>query len=63
LIQGSVQPPQPLVRAAWQRAMCEVGRIAVEVKWSDFEPDGLLRQRADALARQKYSQPEFITKR
>jgi lipoate-protein ligase A len=63
LIQGSVQPPQPLVRAAWQRAMCEVGRIAVEVKWSDFEPDGPLRQRADALARQKYSQPEFITKR
>jgi lipoate-protein ligase A len=63
LIQGSVQPPQPLVRAAWQRAMCEVGRIAGKAKWSDFEPDGPLRQRADALAREKYSQPEFITKR
>ena len=63
LIQGSVQPPLPLVRAAWQRAMCEVGRIAGEAKWSDFEPDEPLRQRADVLVRQKYSQPEFITKR
>jgi lipoate-protein ligase A len=63
LIQGSVQPPQPLVRAVWQQAMCDVGRIAGETEWSDFEPDGPLRQRADALVRQKYSQPEFITKR
>jgi lipoate-protein ligase A len=63
LIQGSVQPPQPLVRAAWQQAMCDVGQIAGETEWSDFEPDGPLRRRADALVRQKYSQPEFITKR
>jgi lipoate-protein ligase A len=63
LIQGSVQPPLPLARAAWQQAMCDVGQIALETEWSDFEPDGPLRQRTDALVRQKYSQPEFITKR
>jgi lipoate-protein ligase A len=63
LIQGSVQPPLPLVRAAWQQAMCDVGQIVLETKCSDFEPDGPLRQRADALVRQKYSQREFITKR
>ena len=28
LIQGSVQPPLPLARAAWQQAMCDVGQIA-----------------------------------
>jgi lipoate-protein ligase A len=63
LIQGSVQPPLPLARAAWQQAMCDVGQMASETKWLDFEPDGPLCQRADALVRQKYSQREFITKR
>jgi lipoyl(octanoyl) transferase len=63
LIQGSVQPPLPLARAAWQQAMCDVGQMASKIKWSDFEPDGPLCQRADALVRQKYSQREFITKR
>jgi hypothetical protein len=43
--------------------MCDVGQIALETPWSDFEPDEPLRQRADALVRQKYSQREFITKR
>ncbi len=63
LIQGSVQPPLPLARAAWQQAMCDVGQMASETKWLDFEPDGPLCQRADALVSQKYSQREFITKR
>jgi len=63
LIQGSVQPPLPLARAAWQQTMCDVGQIAWKTQWSDFELDEPLRQRADALVRQKYSQREFITKR
>src|SRR6202142_188972 len=63
LIQGSVQPPLPLARAAWQQAMCDVRQIASGTEWSDFEPAGPLRQRANELVRQKYSQPEFITKR
>ncbi|HLX96340.1 MAG TPA: lipoate--protein ligase family protein [Verrucomicrobiae bacterium] len=63
LIQGSVQPPRPLARAAWQQAMCDVGQMAPETKWSDFEPDQPLCRRADVLVCQKYSQREFITKR
>ena len=39
------------------------GRLPRETEWLDFEPDEPLRQRADALVRQKYSQREFITKR
>ena len=63
LIQGSVQPPVPLARTAWQQAMCDVARAALGVEWLDFEPDQPLREQAEALARQKYSQREFITKR
>jgi lipoyl(octanoyl) transferase len=63
LIQGSVQPPVPLSRTAWQQAMGDVARAAFGVGWLDFEPDGPLRERTEALVRQKYSQPEFITMR
>ena len=64
LIQGSVQPPPiPLSPTDWQKAMCDVGRVEFEAEWSDFAPDEMLRERADCLARQKYSQPAFIRKR
>jgi len=63
LIQGSVQPPLPLERTAWQQAMRDAARTAFGVEWLDFEPDRPLRERAETLARQKYSQGEFITRR
>ncbi|HKW29502.1 MAG TPA: hypothetical protein VJT54_09210 [Verrucomicrobiae bacterium] len=63
LIQGSVQPPVPLVRTDWQQAMCDVAQAVFGVEWSDFEPDEPLRKRTEALVRQKYSQLEFITGR
>jgi lipoate-protein ligase A len=63
LIQGSVQPPLPLDRTAWQQAMRDAAWAAFGVEWLDFEPDELLCERAETLARQKYSQLEFITKR
>lgn len=63
LVQGSVQPLLPLNRTAWQQAMRDAAWTAFGVEWLDFEPDKLLRERAEALARQKYSQLEFITKR
>ncbi len=64
LIQGSVQPP-PIspARPDWEQAMGEAGRVASGITWSDFQPDARLRARALSLAAQKYSQPEFITKR
>jgi lipoate-protein ligase A len=66
LIQGSVQSRcigTAIARADWQKAMRDVGRVESGVEWSDFAPDEQLRERAVLLARQKYSQPEFITKR
>lgn len=64
LVQGSVQPPViSLARAGWERAMVEVGETASGIAWSDFTPDGPLRERVGALVRQKYSKPEFITRR
>ncbi|MGO8838090.1 MAG: biotin/lipoate A/B protein ligase family protein [Limisphaerales bacterium] len=64
LIQGSVQPPRAsLKRADWEQAMAGTGQAEWGVAWSDFEPDAALRERAESLARQKYSQREFITRR
>ncbi|MGA2788948.1 MAG: hypothetical protein ABSF60_15620 [Verrucomicrobiota bacterium] len=64
LIQGSVQPPLPsLARADWERAMREVGLAEFGVKGSDFASDGTLRERAEFLAAQKYSQTAYNFKR
>ena len=76
LIQGSVQPstlrskttaedgpPISPARPDWEQAMGEAGSMAFGINWSDFQPETWLRARAVSLAAQKYSQPEFITKR
>jgi len=66
LIQGSVQSRCigiSIARADWQKAMGDVGRVEFGVEWSDFAPDETLRERAEFLAKQKYSQPVFIRKR
>jgi lipoate-protein ligase A len=64
LIQGSVQPPPvSLARTDWQKAMGDEGCVEFGVEWSDFAPDETLRERAEFLAAQKYSQPAFIRKR
>ena len=64
LIQGSVQPPPiSLSPPDWQKAMGDVGRVELGAAWSDFAPDEALRERAEFLAKQKYSQPAFIRKR
>jgi len=64
LIQGSVQPPPiSLSPTDWQKAICNVGRVEFGIEWSDFAPDETLRERAEFLAKQKYSQTAFIRKR
>jgi hypothetical protein len=66
LIQGSVQSRClgiSIARADWQKAMSDAGHDKWAIEWSDFEPDPTLRERAESLARQKYSQPEFKTRR
>ena len=66
LIQGSVQSRGigiSIARTDWQKAMGDVGRVEFGVEWSDFAPDETLRERAEFLAKQKYSQPEYTGRR
>jgi hypothetical protein len=49
-----------LQRADWERAMVDGQRNAA---WMDFEPDTGLRERAEELALQKYSQADYNRKR
>jgi hypothetical protein len=56
-------PPLPLAKADWQTAMCEVACVHYGVGWVEFEPDTLLSERAQELARQRYSQASYNQKR
>ncbi len=64
LIQGSVQPPPlPLARFDWENAMRLAAEKQFSVAWTDFSPAAALRQSANALAREKYSQPSHNQQR
>lgn len=64
LIQGSVQPPPlSLAKMDWQQAVCDVAVREFDVHWSEFEPDSILRERAEHLARQKYALASYNRKR
>lgn len=63
LIQGSVQPPPGVAKADWQQAMCDVAVEQWTVAWSALELDTPLRARAEALAREKYSQASHNQRR
>jgi len=64
LIQGSIQPPPlPLVKADWQEAMCDVALRHWRVAWSVCPTASLPIPQAKALARAKYSRPEFNERR
>jgi len=63
LIQGSVQPPVPLARSDWEKAMRSVAEKQFAVQWTDWEPDAELRGHAETLAREKFSQPAYNQKR
>jgi lipoate-protein ligase A len=64
LIQGSVQPPPvSLKRVDWENAMAEVARREFGAAGHDLPPDAKLREHAETLARQKYSQNNYNQKR
>jgi lipoyl(octanoyl) transferase len=64
LIQGSVQPPPvKLARADWENALRAVAEKYFSVTWTEFAPDEPLHRQADALAREKFSQPVHNQKR
>ncbi len=62
LIQGSIQPPtSPWLgeRTSWEQAMCAAGREEFGIDWTELISDAALRERAELLARQKYSTPGY----
>jgi lipoate-protein ligase A len=64
LIQGSVQPPPlGLAKIDWQKAMCDVAHSAFGAEWAECEPDTWLRDRTDALVRDKYALATYNQKR
>jgi lipoate-protein ligase A len=64
LIQGSVQPPPvSLARGNWESAMHAAAEELFSATWEEFSLDEALSARAGELARQKYSQAAYNTKR
>ncbi len=64
LIQGSVQPPPvKIARTDWEKAMQEAARERFNFAWTEISPDAGLREHAEKLARQKYSQNSYNQKR
>ena len=64
LIQGSVQPPPvPVVRAEWERAMCEVMQRERGLSWVPFESPLQLNRLATTLQKEKYSQEGYNRRR
>jgi lipoate-protein ligase A len=64
LIQGSVQPPPlGLAKIDWQKAMCAAAHFDFGVHWAEFELDTVPRERAETLARDKYSLTSYNQKR
>lgn len=64
LIQGSVQPPPiPLQRKLWETAMRDVGKGILKAEPAEFQAGAELLNRANELARKKYSQPAYNEKR
>jgi lipoyl(octanoyl) transferase len=64
LIQGSVQlPPVSLVRGDWEDAMRATAVELFLADWAEYSPDEPLSERAEVLARQKYSQKGYNQKR
>jgi hypothetical protein len=64
LIQGSVQPPPlSLAKIDWQQAACDVAVRDFGVRWSEFELDTSLRENAERLTLEKYSQAAYNQKR
>lgn len=60
LIQGSVRPgPLDLAKADWQKALCDAAVDRWSVRWTPFQPGTDLNQRAEELARAKYSRADY----
>jgi lipoate-protein ligase A len=63
LIQGSIQPPPGLGRAAWEKALCDIARAQWNLEWQALELEPAMEQRVQNLAKQKYATREYNQRR
>ncbi len=63
LIQGSVQPPAGLDRAAWETAFCAHAAGQWGVRWEDWTPPAELLAAADRLVRTRYGLETYHRRR
>ena len=64
LIQGSVQPPaKSLVRADWEKAMCDCATNEWRVAWQPLTLDDSITRAVSKLTEEKYSQQTYNEKR
>lgn len=63
LIQGSIQPPPGLDRAAFEDLLRRVARDEWDVEWDDLGRLPALTARAETLARDKYAKPSYNCRR
>ena|ERR1043166_760094 len=60
LIQGSIQPPDGVQRAEWERAFCEVAREVWGILWEGMELMKPIEKRVEQRVREKFGNPAFI---
>ena len=63
LIQGSIQPPDAVAKADWQKAFCDIAHNQWGVKWIPFDLSPALEEQVQSLAEQKYAKPEYNARR
>ena len=67
LVQGSIQPPSDgskvYERAAWEKALLEIGAREQGIDWRELKPSDWLMERAGELERKKYGTAEYNQRR
>jgi lipoate-protein ligase A len=63
LIQGSIQPPRQAMRASFESAFRDAAQSGWGVQWEFITPDADLIGCVQQLVRDKYSRPEYNTRR
>lgn len=64
LIQGSIQPqPEGIAKIDWQQAVCDEAGERFHARWEPLERDPAIWERAEELARGKYSKDEYTRRR
>ena len=63
LVQGSIQPPAPLSKSNWQKALCEAASEQWTVQWQPLEWQPAFDERVRTLAEGKYGARQYNERR